>query len=193
MIDCRDILDAVYYHVKEIYISHFYSSKVKRRSLSDDQNDVENLKMTSSMDPETRTNVNSRQSVSDVIENVEEKNERVDESEVRLDIRHELEMKMPYALASVCSNLAKLDRMYRELKGFDEQPEFSEYHLDVGDSFPLSDRFVFPCVMYVCSMALIDVDEDKSDDFFDKYATSVASISMEVPYKSGETVEKYPY
>ena len=191
MLDCRDILDAVYTHVKDIYVNHFYSAKVKNTTANENETTDEELKMTAYSDPESKTNINSKESIGDSTQTVKESVERTTDQKTLLMIRYELEEKLPYALASVCSNLAKLDRMYREMKNYDEQPSFSEFYLDVGDDFPLSDRFVFPCVMFVSSMALIDIDEEKSDAFYDKYATSVMEITSEMPFECGNTAQKY--
>lgn len=193
MLDCRDILDAVYFYVKDIYIARFYSSEVKSKTSSENHMTNESLKEKADVDVATTTNTNVKETNVDVSENVESKIERMSESDVRMTIRQNVQEKTCYALASVCSNLAKLDRMYRELKGYDAQPEFSEYFLDTVDEFPLSDRFVFPCVMFVSSMVLIDVDEAQSDKFYDKYACSVSQIASEIPMESESIAEKYPY
>lgn len=79
------------------------------------------------------------------------------------------------------------------LRAYDAQTEFSEFVIDVIDEFPLSERFAFPCIMFVSSMILIDIDEDKSDTFYDKYATAVSLITSEIPFECGSTAEKYPY
>ena len=193
MLDCRDILDAIYVHLKDIYISHFYSTKVKSKTFTDNSQVKDNYTMTANTDPETETRSNTKQTSIDRSETVKETVERIDEDEIKLEMRRAFEIKLPYALASVCSDLARLDREYRYLKGYEEQAAFSEYLLDVGDDFPLCDRFVFPCVMFVCSMALIDIDEKKSDDFYDKYASAVAGIVTEIPFKNSSMIEKYPY
>ena len=193
MLDCRDIVDAVYLYVKDIFIEKLYSSEVKSKTSSENHMTNESLKKKEDGDIATTTNTNVKELNVEASENVETKIERVDETEVRLIIRQNVQDKTHYALASVCSNLAKLDRMYRELRGYESQPEFSEYFLDISKEFPLSDRFVFPCVMFVSSMVLIDIDEEQSDKFYDKYACAVSEIASEFPMESESIVEKYPY
>lgn len=193
MMDCKDILDAVYVHVRESYISHFYTSNVESKTVTEDVNASENYRKTATEDPAEQTDVTTKENNTDLTQTVRSGVERVDETEIRADIKKNVQEKFPYALASVCSNLAKLDRMYRELKNYESQAEFSEYYLDVGDDFPLSDRFVFPCVMFVSSMILIDIDEKRSDDFYDKYVQATMLISAEMPSELSSIVEKYPY
>ena len=193
MLDCRDVLDAVFAQVKDTYVLHFYSSKVKSTTSSENASVDEELKMTAFDDPKSENNVNSKESTGSSTETVKETLEFVTDSKTLTNIRYEIEEKFPYALATVCSNLAKLDRMYRQMKNYGEQPSFSEFCLEVGDDFPLCERFVFPCVMFVSSMVLIDIDEKKSDAFYDKYAISLTQIVSEMPYECASTVEKYPY
>ena len=192
-VTCRDIFNAVYINVRGSYISKFYSSKSKVKTLSENLTEEENLIMTETSDPTGETNVNSRQSGTTLSENITESVQRTNETEVANKIRSDVEEKFPFALASVCGNLAALDREYRKLNGYEEQPEFSKYLLETTDDFPLSDRFAFPCIMFVSSMILIDVDEDKSDAFYDKYATAVSLIASKIPFECTSTVEKYPY
>ena len=193
VLDCRDVLDVVFAQVKDAYVLHFYSVKVKSTTSSDNASIDEELKMTAYDDPKSETNINSKESAGSSTETVKESLEIATDSKILVEIRRELEEKFPYALATVCTNLAKLDRAYREMKNYDEQPAFSEFCLDVGDDFPLCDRFVFPCVMFVASMLLIDMDEKKSDAFYDKYVTTLTQIVSEMPFECGSTVEKYQY
>lgn len=192
-VECRDIFNAVYTYVRGSYISNFYSSKVKTT--------IENNLHTEDCDEETTKNVEMEMDCSryqkeiskDTNVSIKEKTERDDEGKVADKIRVDIEEKFPFALASVCSNLAVIDKEYRKIKEMDEQPDFSEYILEVDDEFPLADRFVFPAIMYVTSMVLIDVDEKKSDDYYEKYASSVSKIISELHFDMGTTVEKYPY
>jgi hypothetical protein len=126
-------------------------------------------------------------------ETIVERVERDSETDVAEKIGEDLEEKFPYVLAAACSNLAAIDREYRKMKGLDEQEKFCEFILETSDAFPLCDRFVYPCIMYVSSMVLIDVNEEKSDDFYEKYASLVSQIVSELPCELTSVVEKYPY
>ena len=192
-VECRDIFSAVYTYVRSSYISNLFSSKVKSTTSNESIDESENLTMTKTSEPASETNVNSREVVGTNTEIVKESVERMDENTVADKIRIDLEEKFPFALASVCSNLATIDREYRKFKSEGEQPKFSEYLIEVTDDFPLADRFVFPAIMYISSMVLIDIDEKRSDDYYDKYASSVTQIVSEIPFENGKVAEKYPY
>lgn len=192
-VDCRDIFNAVYSYVKESYISNLFTSKIKSKTSSKNVNEDENLQKSKNDELNSETQVNSRDTSGTDSETVSESIERTDESKVADKIRLDIEEKLPFALASVCSNLATIDKEYRVSRGYDEQPNFSEYIIEIYDEFPLCDRFVFPSVMYVSSIILMDVDEKRSDDYYDKYATSVSQIISELPSRQLKTIEKYPY
>ena len=192
-VECRDIFNAVYTYVRGSYISNLYSSKVK--TTIENAQDVEDGsdETTTHGENNTKSNRYQKENYKDINLSVKEKTERDDESKVADKIRMDIDEKFPFALASVCSNLATIDKEYRKMKEFENQPFFSEYTVEVDEEFPLSDRFVFPAIMYVSSMVLIDVDEKKSDDYYDKYASSVSQIISELHFDTGTTVEKYPY
>ena len=192
-VKCKDIFQAVYVNVRGSYINSFYTSKVKSRSTSEERSEDEDLQKTLTDEPKSEKNFNTKEVLDNSSETVKESIERLAEEDVVADIRLDLEGKFPFALGAVCNNLATIDKLYREHKGHDEQEEFSEYFIDIEDMFPLSEVFVYPCIMFVSSMALIDVDEERSDDFYDKYASSVSAIVSQIPYKTSKMVEKYPY
>lgn len=116
-VTCRDIFNAVYINVRESYISNLYSSKSKIKTLTESLTEEENLAMTETSEPVGETNVNSKQIGTTVSENITESVQRTSESEVANKIRSDVEEKFPFALATVCGNLAALDREYRSLKG----------------------------------------------------------------------------
>ena len=192
-IECKDIFNAVYTYVKASYISNWFSTKVKSRTVSESSTEDENLTMAKTDDPVGETNVNTKEISETNTETVSESISREEESKVMDQIQLDLEEKFPFALASVCSNLSTIDKEYRKLKGYRLQPKFSEFMIELTEDFPLCERFAFPAIMYVSSMVLMDIDEKRSDDFYDKYATSVSMIISELPSQQLETVEKYPY
>ena len=189
----KDILNAVYNNVKGVYVSSFYSSKVQTKTLNENVTEDKTHQMDSTDVPKSERNTNTREVESNNSQTVKESIQRDSEAKTMASIRLEIEDKFPFALGSVCSNLALLDRKYRALKGYDEQGTFSECFIDVTDEFPLCDRFVFSCIMYVSSIVLIDVDEKKSDDFYEKYVSAVTEIMSEIPCVLNSTIEKYPY
>ena len=192
-VECRDVFNAVYTYVKGSYINSLYSFKIKSRTSNDNIDEDETLQKTKNAETSVENNVNKRDVKETNIETISESIDRMMEEDVADRIRMDLDEKFPFAIASVCSNLAVIDAEYRRYKGLEDQPEFSEYIIETSDDFPLCDRFVFPVIMYVSSMMLIDIDEKMSDEFYDKYATSVSKIISEIPYQQLRTVEKYPY
>ena len=193
VVECRDIFNGVYSNVKNSYIEKWYSSTVKSKTSNKGINEDENLTMSKTDSPIGEKNVNDREVTETFTETVSEGTERKSESEVASKIRADVDEKFPFIIASVCSNLATLDKRYRKMMGYDEQESFSEFVLEMTERFPLSDRFVYPCVMYISSMLLIDIDEKKSDMFYKKYVDTVKSITEEIPFESENVVEKYPY
>ena len=145
-VECRDIFNAVYTYVRGSYISKLYSTKVKTKvSILVDTKDI-------SEDTSKNENVNqvnvveSVENAKDLNETIKENVERKDEIEVADQIRMDLDEKFPFALASVCSNLAVIDKEYRAMNKFEDQPIFSEYIIETSDDFPLCERFVFPAI-----------------------------------------------
>lgn len=192
-IDCLDIFDAVYSNTKRCFLEKLDTVKVRSKTVTQNSAEDEQKSKATVGEPATVTEINSVESEGSVTETVKESVERVSESDATVRIRKEIEEKFPYALASVCAELQKLDLLYRERTGGEAQGEFSHYFIDVTDKFPLSEIFVFPCIMYISSFIVIDVDEKKSDALFEKYTRSVSSISALMPFETGKTVEKYPY
>lgn len=190
-ITCQDIFNGVYINVKGCYIEKLYSTKTKattyKKNINEDENHEE---ITKSAVPSV-VNIDSLVSDTSYQETVSESLSRKEESEVMAQIRLDLDEKFPYIVASFCSNASALDKAYRKHMDFEEQDEFSAYMIDQTEVFPLSERFVYPCIMYVSSMALMDIDEKKSDAFYDKYASVMSLIEKDIPFECLETVEKY--
>ena len=192
-VSCKDILNAVYVNVRGSYVENLYSANVQSKTVSEKNSQDENLQMSATVEPKGETNVNSKESTGSITQMVRERVERSALDEVEVDIRIDVEERFPYALGAVCENLALLDREYRSENGLDAQKKFSCFMIDIGDEFPLCEKFAFPCVMFVSSMLLLDIDEKKSDLFYSKYAKAVASIVAQMPTKSVSIAEKYPY
>lgn len=192
-ITCADIFHAVFLNIKKTILDSYDTVSVKSKTISGSTDLEKDESMARIAEPFTETNVISSSETSSGVETVKESIERVDEKDVILEIEGELANKFPFALGVVCGNLSTLDKQYRKVKGLQEQGEFSSFYLDVEEDFPLSDRFAYPCVLFVSSMMLIDVDDKVSDAFYEKYADVVSKIVLEIPFENGSTEEKYPY
>jgi len=192
-ISCADIFHAVLLNIKKAMLDSYDTVNVKSKTVSSTGEDEKNDSVARTNEPYTETHVITSNETSSGTETVKESIERVKEKDVILDIQSELENKFPFALGVVCGNLATLDRQYRKVHGLEEQGEFSTFFLDVDNDFPLSDRFAYPSVLFVSSMMLIDVDDNISDAYYEKYADIVSKIVLEIPFENSSTAEKYPY
>ncbi len=190
-VTCQDIFNGVYINVKGCYIEKLYSTKKKATTYTKNINEDENHEKVDKSALATVVNIDSLVSDTSYQETVSESLDRKEESEVMSQIRLDLDEKFPYIIASFCSNSSNLDKAYRKYMGLEEQNEFSAYMIEQSEVFPLSERFIYPCVMYVSSMALIDIDEKMSDMFYGKYTTLLSSIAREIPFERLKTVEKY--
>ena len=190
-VTCQDIFNGVYINVKGCYIEKLYSTKKKATTYTKNINEDENHEKVDKSALATVVNIDSLVSDTSYQETVSESLDRKEESEVMSQIRLDLDEKFPYIIASFCSNSSNLDKAYRKYMGLEEQNEFSAYMIEQSEVFPLSERFVYPCIMYVSSMALIDIDEKMSDMFYGKYTTLLSSITREIPFECLKTVEKY--
>ena len=97
----------------------------------------------------------------------------------------------PYIIAAMCSEAATIDKRYRLANGLSSQADFSRTFIRLDSSFPLCDRFASAAVFYLASLLIIDEHEELADDFYEKYCDSISSISSEIPYSSGSTVNVY--
>ena len=190
-VTCQDIFNGVYINVKGCYIEKLYSTKKKATTYTKNINEDENHEKVDKSALATVINIDSLVSDTSYQETVSESLDRKEESEVMSQIRLDLDEKFPYIIASFCSNSSYLDKAYRKYMGLEEQNEFSAYMIEQSEVFPLSERFIYPCIMYVSSMALIDIDEKMSDMFYGKYTTLLSSIAREIPFECLKTVEKY--
>lgn len=190
---CKDIFDGIYVNVRGSYIANLYSSKTKSTNYTKNINEDENSNVKDIIDPKGEMGIFGRVEDTAYNETVTEKLERKDEGEVMSYIRLDLEEKLPFIMASFCSNLSVLDKAYRKWKGMDEQGTFSEYAIKTSEAFPLCERFVYPCIMFASSMVLMDIDEKMSDEFYEKYVSLISLINSEIPLERLSTVEKYPY
>lgn len=114
-------------------------------------------------------------------------------SAAKENVISELEERLPFLIAACCSELSILDWAYRKAFGGDEQSDFSGLYIGIDDVFPLCERFASPVTLYCASMILTDIDPDRSDTLFDKYADSVSAISASVPFESESITDKYIY
>ncbi len=192
-VDCTDIFDAVLLNVKRAYLAKYDAVSVRSKTVTQSGTEDENRSAASIETPKSETTVIAAESSSSASETVRESVERVKESEVIATLRREIEDKFPFALGAVCADLGVLDIAYRSYKDYEDQGEYSAFYIDTVDEFPLCERFAHPCVMFVSSMLLLDVNEAESDAFYEKYIAAVTAISEEIPPRCHEIAERYPF
>lgn len=98
----------------------------------------------------------------------------------------------PYLLAAFCCENGAADVDYREAHGLGAQGDFSRVFLELGEEFPLCERFAYPAECYLASMLLMDENEALSDKLYDRYCDSISALYGELPGVSGGTVDRYP-
>ncbi len=107
------------------------------------------------------------------------------------DGEHEFAERAGYLVATVCANIAAIDRDYRESRRLGPQPEFSEIYLELDDDFPLSRRFSAPSACFVAAMLILDENESLSDSIYEKYCDALAQAVNEIPYKKEKIKSSY--
>lgn len=98
----------------------------------------------------------------------------------------------PYIIASFCSDVAQMDRDYRDTHRLPAQEEFNEVYLPLEQKFPLYKRFSRPAVYFLASMLVLEEKETLSESLFAVYCDSLSAAVSEIPFKKGKTVDIYP-
>lgn len=104
------------------------------------------------------------------------------------------EERAPYLIASVAYQTIALDKKIRRSDGLGEAARFSPVYLSLDLDFPLCDQLSFPAALYVASLLVIDEDPELSDNLYDKYCDSVASLeaNYSLPTVSDNTGSQDP-
>ena len=87
------------------------------------------------------------------------------------------EARAPYLIASFCSQAKALDNNIRAAEKLGDQENFSPVYLSLDSDFPLCEKLAATAAIYVGSMAVIDEDPDLSDELYDRYCDSMATLS----------------
>lgn len=87
------------------------------------------------------------------------------------------EERAPYLIASFCAQAKSLDKNMRASEGLSAQTAFSPVYLSLDGEFPLCDSLAAPAAIYVASMTVIDEDPDLSDELYERYCDSMATLS----------------
>lgn len=98
----------------------------------------------------------------------------------------------PYLLAAFCCENAVADIHYRAAHGYPAQEDFSRVFIELGEAFPLCERFAYPAECYLASMLLMEESEALSDKLYDRYCDSISAVYGELPAQSDGIVDRYP-
>lgn len=99
----------------------------------------------------------------------------------------------PFLLATVTSELAESDALYRAAHGDSGRTAEIGGTVDMNDELGLSDIFAPAVVYYLASMLVFDTDEKKSDTLYDKFCDICAKIESRLPFTAEKTAQRYPF
>lgn len=124
--------------------------------------------------------------------NVIETAKRLLGTRVTSDNDDDYDERAPYIGAALCTEAAALDRAYRAAFGLPEQKEFPALYIDLKAELPLCDRFAPAASYYMAAMFILESDGELYNKLFDRWCTSLAEISAEIPLVKGSTADVYP-
>lgn len=99
----------------------------------------------------------------------------------------------PFLLATVTSELAESDALYRAATGKSGGVDGMADTVDMNGTFSLSAVFAPAVVYYLAAMLVFDTDEKKSDTLYDKFCDICAKIESRLPFTSESTAQHYPF
>lgn len=87
----------------------------------------------------------------------------------------------PYLLAAFCGEAGGFDTAYRRSRGLAAQPAYGAVVIDLGEVFPLANRFAGPASLYLGAMLIIDENEELSDKLYGRYCDMMSTICSAIP------------
>ena len=99
----------------------------------------------------------------------------------------------PFLLATVISELAESDALYRASHGESGAVAETATTVNLNDELCLSDVFAPAVVYYLASMLIFDTDEKKSDTLYDKFCDICVKIESRLPFTAEKTAQRYPF
>ena len=91
------------------------------------------------------------------------------------------EERASYVLATFCTEIAGLDRLYRTAHGMTDAAAVSPTYVELSENVPFCAVFAAASVYYLCAMLTMDENESMSDTFFERYTDAIASIQASIP------------
>ena len=91
------------------------------------------------------------------------------------------EERAPYLIAAFCAQSASLDRRLRETSALPPAPPFHAAFLDLEEEFPLLERLIPLCCLYLAAMLVLEENEPLSDKLYDRYSEGMSAVWNEIP------------
>ena len=89
----------------------------------------------------------------------------------------------PYIIAMFCNETFVLDNTIRRLASTPERAFGTSIWLSLDTPFPATPRLAHAACLYLAAMLILDEDMERSDNIYEKYCDSIASIQTEVEAK----------
>lgn len=89
----------------------------------------------------------------------------------------------PYIIAMFCNEVFELDNAIRRLASSPERAIGTSIWLSLDNAFPATTRLAHAACLYLAAMLILDEDMERSDNIYEKYCDSIASIQTEVEAK----------
>ena len=107
------------------------------------------------------------------------------------DLNEDLEERAPYLLASFCSEVFEIDRIYRSILQLPPIDKFDSVWLPLDEDFPLVDRLASVGAKYLAAMLVIDEDPELSDKLYEHYCDGISRLRAEIPCVLESIKNKY--
>ncbi|MBE6667310.1 MAG: hypothetical protein E7607_03255 [Ruminococcaceae bacterium] len=103
----------------------------------------------------------------------------------------DFEERAPYLLASFCSEVFEIDRIYRSILNLPPIDKFDRVWLPLDEDFPLVERLASVASKYLAAMLVIDEDSELSDKLYEHYCDGISRLRAELPCVLESIKNKY--
>ncbi len=98
------------------------------------------------------------------------------------------EERAPYIIAAFCNEAQERDKAWRALSNITTQENtWNPVFIALQEVFPLSDRFASAAVFYLAAMLVLDIDEELSDKFYDRFCDAMSTIDSNIELLAADT------
>ncbi len=103
----------------------------------------------------------------------------------------DFEERAPYIIAMFICEAQYIDCSLRAFLGKSRAAEYDTVYADLGNTFPLLDRFSAPASLYLASVLIEDEDREFSEALYERYCDSMSTLSSNICGKSEKITQKY--